>query len=30
MSMTEPTVHIVDDNPSFLAVISRLLWAGSW
>jgi FixJ family two-component response regulator len=27
MSETEPTVHIVDDDPSFLAAISRLLRA---
>jgi FixJ family two-component response regulator len=30
MSETEPTVHIVDDDPSFLAAISRLLRASGF
>ena len=30
MSITEPTVHIVDDNPSFLAAASRLLRASGF
>ena len=30
MSATEPTVHIVDDDPSFLTAISRLLRASGF
>jgi DNA-binding NtrC family response regulator len=30
MSETEPTVHIVDDDPSFLAAISLLLRASGF
>ena len=30
MSVTEPTVHVVDDDASFLAAISRLLRANGF